>query len=330
MNENISEKKYEQSSIESPRIAIVVPCYNEEEVLEKTSMILKRKLINLIENRKISDDSKILLVDDGSRDRTWEMIHELCQGLSSLFGGIKLAHNEGHQNALLAGLMTAYHDGYDAAISLDADLQDDVNAIDKFIENFKNGDEIVYGVRSSREQDSWFKRNSANWFYKLFELMGAESIPNHADYRLMGRRALAALSEYSEVNLFLRGIVPSLGFKTSKVFYKRGIREAGESKYPLKKMISFAFQGISSFSTKPLKWVTSAGLLSIIIGVVMLIYTLISFFSGSAVIGWGSLMCSIWLIGGGLMVSLGIIGEYLGKVYLEVKRRPRYIIEERA
>ena len=240
---------------------------------------------------------------------------------------MKLAHNRGHQNALLAGLMVAYESGCDAAISMDADLQDDVNAVDEMIAQYSDGCEIVYGVRSARAKDTWFKRNTAGLFYKVFSSMGAETVPNHADYRLMGRRALEALSEYREVNLFLRGIVPTLGFKTGKVYYERGARTAGESKYPLKKMVAFAVEGITSFSTRPLKIVTGLGLISVLIGLCMLVYTITSVLTGHALGGWGSMMCSLWLIGGALMLSLGIVGEYIGKIYLETKRRPRYFVE---
>lgn len=316
------------SDVAAPIIFIVVPCYNEESVLSKTASVLKGKIFTLIQRRLISGQSRILFVDDGSNDATWQMITEFHIENPQTFGGIKLSHNEGHQNALMAGLMSSYSANCDAAISMDADLQDDINVIDRFIENFISGDEIVYGVRSSREKDTWFKRNSANAFYKLFRMLGAESIPNHADYRLMGKKALHALSEYPEVNLFLRGIVPTLGFKSSKVFYERGVREAGESKYPLKKMLAFALQGITAFSTRPLRFVTVAGISSILVGLIMFVYTLVSFFSGSAVTGWGSMMCSMWLIGGLIMASLGVVGAYIGKIYAEVKQRPRYIIEE--
>ena len=264
---------------------------------------------------------------DGSKDDTWSIIRNLHERDAHLFGGVKLSHNRGHQNALLAGLMTARAYGCDAAISMDADLQDDVNAVDGFIDGFCNGNEIVYGVRSARKKDTWFKRTTAEAFYKVFEWMGAETVPDHADYRLMSRETLDALSEYHEVNLFLRGIVPTLGYQTSKVYYERGEREAGESKYPLKKMIAFAIQGITSFSTKPLSFVTGAGLLSILVAIGMFVYVLVSLGFGHAIAGWGSMMISIWLIGGLIMLSLGIVGEYVGKIYMESKHRPRYRIE---
>ena len=310
-----------------PVIYFVLPCYNEVEGLAHTAEVLLDKVEQLIATERISRSSRILFVDDGSKDGTWGVIQQLHRQNEKLFGGVKLAHNRGHQNALFAGLMTARDQGCDAAISMDADLQDDVDAVDGFIENFLSGDEIVYGVRSARKKDTWFKRTTAEAFYKVFEWMGAETVPDHADYRLMSREALDALSEYHEVNLFLRGIVPTLGYNTSKVYYERGEREAGESKYPLKKMIAFAIQGITSFSTKPLSFVTGAGVISILIALIMFIYVLVSLASGHAIAGWGSMMCSIWLIGGLIMVSLGVVGEYVGKIYMESKHRPRYRIE---
>lgn len=313
-----------------PVIYCVLPCFNEEEGLETTAEVLKKKVGALLGAGSINRKSRILFVDDGSLDATWTIIARLHASDPLLFGGIKLAHNRGHQNALLAGLMEALHDGCDAAISMDADLQDDVGVVDEFIRKYSFEEcEVVYGVRSSRDTDTWFKRTTAGWFYKIFAWMGAETVPNHADYRLLGRQALQALSEYKEVNLFLRGIVPVIGFKSDKVYYKRGVRRAGVSKYPLKKMISFALQGITSFSVKPLQFVITLGLVSLVVGLVMLIYTLVAVFSGRAVAGWGSLMCSLWLIGGLLMLSLGIVGEYVGKIYLESKHRPRYFVEKK-
>ncbi|WP_244569368.1 glycosyltransferase family 2 protein [Bifidobacterium hapali] len=310
-----------------PSIYFVLPCYNEAEGLTQTADALSAKVVYLTSTKQISSGSRILFVDDGSKDTTWQIIQTLHERNRHLFGGVKLSHNRGHQNALLAGLMTAREHGCDAAISMDADLQDDVNAIDEFIEKFRSGNEIVYGVRSARKKDTWFKRTTAETFYKIFEWMGAETIPDHADYRLMSREALDALSEYHEVNLFLRGIVPTLGYQTSKVYYERGKRAAGESKYPLKKMIFFAIQGITSFSTKPLSFVTGAGLLSILIAFGMFIYVLASLGFGHTITGWGSMMISIWLIGGLIMLSLGVVGEYVGKIYMESKHRPRYRIE---
>ncbi|OZG61877.1 glycosyltransferase [Bifidobacterium myosotis] len=315
-------------SISTPRIAFVIPCYNEEEALHVTAGVLRKKVETLSAAHAISAESSIIFVDDGSADATWNEIEQLHQEAPELFHGVKLAHNRGHQNALFGGLMHALDIGVDAAISMDADLQDDPNAADEMIERFRNGAEIVYGVRDSRETDTAFKRNTAHAFYSVMRWMGTETIPDHADYRLMGANALRALAEYGETNLFLRGIVPSLGFRTDKVYYQRGVRVAGESKYPLKKMISFAIEGITSFSVKPLSMITGLGVLSVVVGIIMLIYTLASVFSGHAVAGWGSMMCSLWLLGGMILVSLGIVGEYIGKIYMEVKRRPRFIVEK--
>ncbi|MFD0704689.1 glycosyltransferase family 2 protein [Alloscardovia venturai] len=318
-----------ESTHKAPIIYWVVPCYNEEDMLPLTARILTPKINSLMASGLVSPTSRVLFVDDGSKDATWSVISILHESDPVLYGGVKLAHNRGHQNALLAGLMTAKEAGCDAAISLDADLQDDINVMDDFIRLYMEGNEIVYGVRSSRQTDTAFKRWTAELFYALFRLFDADTIPDHADYRLMGAQALDALSEYTEVNLFLRGMVPDLGFKTEKVYYKRGVREAGESKYPLKKMISFALQGITSFSTKPLNFVTWAGWMSIIFSIGMYIYASISVLTSHAIWGWSSLICSIWFIGGLIMVSLGIVGEYIGKIYLETKRRPRYRVEQK-
>lgn len=307
---------------------MVVPCYLEEQQLPITAPALERKVTQLIADHAIAPDSCILFVDDGSQDATWQVIEDLHLHKPHLFHGIRLAHNRGHQNALFAGLMTALRHGYDAAASMDADLQDDTDALDRMVDAYRNGSQIVYGVRSSRAKDTWFKRTTAEIFYKLQAWLGAEIIPDHADYRLMGRQSLQALSQYHEVNLFLRGIVPQLGFPTAIVEYERGRRAAGESKYPLRKMLAFAIQGITSFSTKPLKFVTGTGVLAILVGLAMLIYTFISLFTGNSTAGWASLMCSLWLIGGLLMLGLGIVGEYIGKIYLETKHRPRYNIEK--
>lgn len=312
-----------------PVLYIVVPCFNEQEGLSKTAEVLKNKINNLVSCELISSSSRVIFVDDGSKDSTWNLISKFNSENPSLFGGVKLAHNRGHQNALYAGLMYAREQGCDAAISMDSDLQDDVNAVDEMVKKFvQEGCEIVYGVRSSRKKDTWFKRNTALAFYKVFASMGAEVVPNHADYRLMSAVALDALSEYSEVNLFLRGIVPMIGFKTGKVYYERGERTAGVSKYPLKKMISFALEGITSFSVKPLKLVTYMGSISILVGLAMFVYVIVSLFTNHTAIGWSSLMCSIWFIGGFLMISMGILGSYIGKIYLESKHRPRYYIEQ--
>ena len=310
-----------------PVIFFVIPCYNEEKQLPITAPVLMQKITSMIQTKQISSSSRVLFVDDGSADTTWSVVTSLHDEQPDLFHGVKLAHNRGHQNALLAGLMTALHNDCDAAISLDADLQDDIDVFDQFVSEYAKGAEIVYGVRSSRVKDTWFKRNTAEAFYALNAWMGAETVRDHADYRLMGRAALEALSEYSEVNLFLRGIVPDLGFKTSVVKYVRGERTAGESKYPLAKMIAFAVQGITSFSVKPLRLVTGLGFVSILIGVAMFVYVMASWANNDVVSGWGSIMCSLWLIGGMIMLSIGIMGEYVGKIYLETKHRPRYIIE---
>lgn len=314
---------------ELPRTCLVVPCFNEQAVLPITLGVLIDKLESLTVGCCINKSSAILFVDDGSTDSTWKLIAQAHARHPKLVHGIRLAHNRGHQNALLAGLMTALSDDYDAAISLDADLQDDINVLDEFIKEYRAGAEIVYGVRSSRATDSWFKRNTAEAFYALNAKLGAETVKDHADYRLMSRKALEALAEYHEVNLFLRGIVPTLGFRTAIVTYERRKREAGESKYPLRKMIALAMQGITSFSVKPLHFVAFAGVASILLGLAMFIYVIVSWANNDVVSGWGSIMCSIWLIGGLLMVSMGIVGEYIGKIYLETKRRPRYIVDER-
>lgn len=305
---------------------IVVPCYNEEEVLPETSKRLKEKRKALIEAGVIGDKSRILFVDDGSKDKTWLLIQEFCAN-DTCFSGLKLAHNRGHQNALLAGLMTA-KEYADIVISMDADLQDDIEAMDAFIEKYHAGNDIVYGVRSSRKKDSFFKRSTALAYYRFLQKMGVDIIYNHADYRLMSRRALEALADFKEVNLFLRGIVPLIGFQTAVVEYERSSRFAGESKYPLKKMLSFAIDGITSFSIKPIRMITALGFLIFAFSLIMLIYSIVIKITGHADSGWASLICSIWMIGGIQLLSLGIIGEYIGKIYNETKARPRYIIEE--
>lgn len=304
---------------------IVVPCYNEEEVLPETARRLAEKMNSLTADGKIGPDSRILFVDDGSKDNTWTVIEQLTTE-NRWFCGVKLSRNRGHQNALLAGLMTA-KERCDAAISMDADLQDDINAVDQMLDEFQGGSEIVYGVRSSRKTDTAFKRATAQGYYKFLKLMGVDIVYNHADYRLMSRRALEALSEFKEVNLFLRGIVPLIGFRYSVVEYERGERFAGESKYPLKKMLSFAFDGITSFSVRPIRMITVVGFLIFLISLVMMLYSLLSHLFHFAVLGWTSLMCSIWMLGGLQILALGIIGEYIGKLYFEAKARPKYIIE---
>ena len=305
---------------------IVIPCYNEEEVLPETSKRLKAKLEGLMEAGKVSRQSRIMFVNDGSKDRTWALIEELHQS-DPIFSGVNLSRNRGHQNALLAGLMTA-KDRCDAAISMDADLQDDIDAVDAMLDKFRAGCDIVYGVRSSRKKDSFFKRFTAEGFYRLMNLMGAETVFNHADYRLMSRQALEGLAEFQEVNLFLRGIVPMIGYTSATVEYERGERFAGESKYPLKKMLSFAMEGITSMSTKPIRYITMLGFLIFLVSIIMLIVFIVKWAMGMTVAGWASVICSVWAIGGLILLSLGVIGEYIGKIYLETKERPRFIIRE--
>lgn len=305
---------------------IVVPCYNEEAVLHETSKRLKEKMTALINDKKISDKSRVLFVDDGSKDKTWGIIEELHSN-DDLFSGLKLSRNKGHQNALLAGLMTA-KDLADISISMDADLQDDINVVDQFVDKYHDGCDIVYGVRSSRKTDTVFKRGTAGMFYKFMSLLGVDIIDNHADYRLISRRALEALSQFKEVNLFLRGIVKQIGFKSDIVYYERSERFAGESKYPLKKMLAFAFDGITSFSVKPIRLVTVVGFLVFLVSIAMIIYTIVQTCLGNTEAGWSSLMCSIWFLSGLQIMALGIVGEYIGKIYTEVKARPKYIIDK--
>ena len=305
---------------------LVIPCYNEEEVLPETSSRLKGKMNELIGQNKIDSKSRVIFVNDGSKDRTWEIIQNLHQE-DRLFGGINLSRNRGHQNALLAGLMTV-KDYADMVISMDADLQDDINAIDEMIDKYLAGTDIVYGVRSSREKDTFFKKVTAEGFYKVMNTMGANTVFNHADYRLMSKRALEGLAQYGEVNLFLRGIVPMIGYSTDMVYYERGERFAGKSKYPLGKMLSFAVEGVTSLSTKPIRMITGLGFLIFIVSIGMLIYSLIRHFMGATIVGWTTLMVSVWGIGGLILLSLGVVGEYIGKIYLETKARPRFIIEQ--
>ena len=308
------------------RLMIVVPCFNEEEVFPTSTKELIAVVENLIEIGKISADSGILFVNDGSRDRTWELISKAHKESKYIYG-LNLAGNVGHQNALLAGLNTV-KDFCDISISIDADLQDDVGVIEEMIDKYYAGADIVYGVRSERKADSFFKRFTAQSFYKFMSAMGVKSVHNHADFRLMSARAMQALSLYKERNLFLRGIVPQIGYKTDCVYYSRKPRTAGESKYPLKKMLSFAFDGITSFSIKPIKMVTALGAVIIACSLIAFIYTLISYFMGHTVPGWSSLMISIWFLGGVQLLSIGIVGQYVGKTYIESKERPQYIIEE--
>ena len=308
------------------KLYLVIPCYNEEEVLPETAMRLKEKLTELERKQKIDEGSRILFVNDVSRDRTWEIIRTLHEE-DPCFGGINLSRNRGHQNALLAGLMTA-KEYADMVISMDADLQDDINAVDDMIDKYLEGIDIVYGVRSSRKKDTFFKRATAEGFYKMMNTMGANTVFNHADYRLMSRRALEGLSRFQEVNLFLRGIVPMIGFSWDVVYYERGERFAGESKYPFGKMISFAVEGITSLSTRPIRMITGLGFIIFLVSIGILIYSLVRHYMGATIVGWTTLMVSVWAIGGLILLSLGVVGEYVGKIYLETKSRPRYIIEE--
>ncbi|MCI8407106.1 MAG: glycosyltransferase family 2 protein [Oscillospiraceae bacterium] len=305
---------------------LVVPCYKEEEVLPETARRLERKLESLISAGQISQESRILFVNDGSTDQTWNIIARL-HSENKRFCGVNLTRNRGHQNALLAGLMVA-KDRCDMAISMDADLQDDIDAIDEMIRQCQRGCDIVYGVRSSRKKDTFFKRFTAESFYRILNTMGAEIVFNHADYRLMSRRALEGLGQFREVNLFLRGIIPMIGYETATVEYERKERLAGESKYPLKKMLTLAAEGITSLSIKPIRFITVLGLLIFLISLVCIIYSVIQRFLGQGVDGWESIFCSIWAIGGLILLSLGTIGEYIGKIYLETKERPRFLIRE--
>lgn len=306
-------------------IYFVIPCYNEQEVLPITAEQLRIKYDQLLQSGLIVENSRILLVDDGSKDRTWQIISQLHQK-DSRFQGVKLSRNRGHQNALLAGLMTA-RSFCDAAISLDADLQDDINAMDAMLQKFQDGCDIVYGVRSDRETDTVFKRCTAQGYYKFMSGMGGELVYNHADYRLMSRRALDGLAEFGEVNLFLRGIVPMIGYRSDIVTYARKERPAGKSKYPLKKMLAFAWEGLTSLSIRPIRMITILGTLIFLVSIGMLIYSVIRHAMGVTITGWTSLAVSIWAIGGLQLLAIGIIGEYIGKVYLETKSRPKYIIE---
>ncbi len=305
---------------------VVIPCYNEEEVLQETTRRLKEKLTKLIKNKKISNKSKVMYVNDGSKDKTWEIIKNINEN-EELFTGITLSRNRGHQNALLAGLMTAKKYA-DVVISMDADLQDDINAMDAMIDKYNDGCDIVYGVRSSRKKDSWFKKTTAQGFYKFMKLMGVDVVYNHADYRLTSKRILDSFENFKEVNLFLRGMFPLVGYSSDVVYYERNERFAGKSKYPLKKMLNFAWDGITSFSIKPIRLVLSLGVVIFAISLLVLLYCLIIKLCGKAVAGWTFIVGSIWLVSGIQMLSIGIIGEYIGKIYSETKARPRYIISE--
>ena len=308
----------------APTLFIVIPCYNEEEVLPITAPMFLNKLLSLVHEGKIADASRIMFVNDGSRDRTWEIISELSRS-DEHYIGISQSRNRGHQNAVLAGLMEA-RGKCDITISVDCDGQDDINAMDKMVDAYADGCDVVYGVRSSRETDTFFKRSTAQGFYKFLSLMGAEVVYNHADYRLISARALDALSEFHEVNLFLRGMVPLVGFKSTSVEYSRSERIAGERKYPLKKMIALAVDGITSLSVKPLRMIMSFGLTVALISFIGVIWAIVAAICGDTVAGWASTTCIVCFVGGVQLICMGIIGEYVGKIYMETKARPRYII----
>lgn len=308
------------------KLYLVIPCYNEQEVLHETEHRLTVKLNQMISDGLISDESRMVFVDDGSKDSTWNIIKDMHEK-NGLVLGIKSSRNRGHQNTLLAGLMTV-KDECDMAISMDADLQDDIEVLDEFVKKYYDGCEIVYGVRSARKTDTFFKKFTAEGFYKAMKWMGADIVFNHADYRLMSSRALNELAKYKEVNLFLRGIVPMIGFKTDVVMYERHERFAGESKYPLKKMLAFAMDGITSLSIKPIRFITSLGVILFAFSVILLIYFIVGYFLGRTAPGWATIVVSIWGIGGLQLLAIGVIGEYIGKIYMETKERPRYIIEE--
>jgi len=309
------------------KLGLVIPCYNEEEVLSETTKRLSELFLSMMDAGEISDDSFICYVDDGSKDKTWEQIEAYSKEFS-FFKGIKLSRNFGHQNALIAGLMQL-KDETDALISMDADLQDDIMLVKEFVAKYKEGYHIVYGVREDRSKDTGFKRHTAGLFYTLQAYMGVETIHNHADYRLMSQKALNALAEFKEINLFLRGIVPLIGFKSCSIYYARDERFAGETKYPLKKMLFFALDGIASFSVMPLRVITVAGFLMFFFSLIMILWILIDkFLLGATVLGWASMMTSIYLIGGIQVMSIGIIGEYVGRIFQQVKERPRYVIDK--
>ena len=310
-----------------PSLYIVVPCYNEQEVLPITAPLFRKKLLQLIADGKISDESRVLFVNDGSKDRTWELICAMAEKEEHILG-ICLSRNRGHQNAVLAGLMEA-KDLCDITISIDCDGQDDLDAMDRMVDAYLEGNEVVYGVRSSRETDTFFKRTTAQGFYKFLSAMGAEVVYNHADYRLVSSRVLQHFADFEEVNLFLRGMIPLVGFPSTTVEYARHERMAGESKYPLRKMLALAMNGITSLSVKPLHLITSFGVFVAIVSFIGCIWALVSALAGKTVAGWASMTCIICFVSGVQLISLGIIGEYVGKVYMETKRRPRYIISER-
>lgn len=309
------------------RLAIVVPCYNEEEVLKIASSALRDVINDLVSKEKISKDSFILFVNDGSKDKTWDLIEEEHGLYPEKVFGVKLAGNVGHQFALTAGLISAIP-MCDVSVSIDADLQDDVSVIEEMIDKFHDGKDIVYGVRKKRKTDTFFKRTTAQGFYKFMSFMGVKTIYNHADFRLMSKRAMEQFSKYEETNLFLRGMMPLIGYETDCVYYDRKERVAGESKYPLKKMLALAFNGITSFSVKPISMITGLGAVIIFFSVIAAIYALVSYFCGRVTPGWTSLILSIWFLGGVQLFCIGLIGQYIGKIYIEVKHRPRYNIEK--
>lgn len=310
----------------NPVLAIVIPCYNEEEVLPMSISKIKNVVYNLIDENIIASKSFLLFVNDGSKDNTWGIISRAHQEDNKICG-VNLAGNAGHQNALLAGLSVAV-DNCDCAITIDADLQDDVNAIREMVIKYQEGNDIVYGVRASRDSDTWFKRTTAQYFYKFMNFLGVKSVYNHADFRLMSKRAISYFLQFEERNIFLRGIVPLIGYNTTNVYYDRAERLAGESKYPLRKMLAFAFEGITSFSVKPVHMIIYLGCIFLLISLVIFAWVIWALLTGHVVQGWASLMLSVWLCSGCILVALGIVGEYIGKIYLEVKRRPRYNIEE--
>ncbi|OJV42943.1 MAG: glycosyltransferase [Bacteroidales bacterium 36-12] len=310
---------------ENNTLAVVVPCYNEEEVLRETTKQLTTVLADLIKEELISENSFILYSNDGSKDKTWEIISELHKS-NNFICGVNLSNNVGHQNALVAGMEVAVKYA-DMIVTIDADLQDDINAVKKMVKAYLEGFDIVYGVRANRRSDTLFKKNTASLFYKAMSLLGSKTVYNHADFRLMSGRAVKAFLQYPEKNLFIRGIVPIIGFKTTNVFYDRYERMAGETKYPFAKMVNFAIDGITSFSVKPLRIIFGVGFLFLFLTIIAAVYTLVQYFAGNVVSGWSSMILSLWFIGSIAIMSLGIIGEYIGKIYLEVKNRPRYIIE---
>jgi len=310
----------------APILYLVIPCYNEEQVLPVTSKLFLDKLMSLIGSDKISDKSRVCFINDGSRDKTWEIVKGLCSE-EPHFAGISLAHNKGHQNALICGLMEV-SGKCDITISMDCDGQDDINAIDGMVDEYLKGADIVFGVRSDRTTDTWFKRTTAQSYYKFLKFMGVNIIPDHADYRLMSSRALKALAGYKEVNVFLRGIIPQLGFKTAIVYYSRAERMAGSTHYPLKKMLALAIDGITSFSIKPLRMITTLGTIIAFLSFVGIIYVIVGAIIGNTTQGWASMTVLLCFLSGIQMVSLGVIGEYIGKIYLETKGRPRYIVDE--